>query len=143
VHYKGGGLAYVDLMAGQTSVMFTSPNPTLSYAKAGKLRALALTSAKRSSVAPELPTVAEAAALPGYEASLWYGVMLPAGTPRDIVQLLNTESVKAMRARDVGDPLIAAGIEIIASTPVAFAAHLQNETAKWGKVIREADIRAE
>ena len=143
VHYKGGGPAYVDLIAGQTSVMFTSPNPTLSYAKAGKLRALALTSAKRSPVAPELPTVAEAAGLAGYEASLWYGVMLPAGTPRDIVQLLNAETVKAMRAGDVSTPLVAASIDIIASTPEAFAAHLQSETAKWGKVIRDADIRAE
>ena len=143
IPYKGGGPAYVDLLAGQTQVMFTSPNPTLSYARAGKLRVIAMTSARRSPAAPDIPTVAEAAGFRGYEASLWYGIMLPAGTPRDIVQLLHGEITKAAKAREFGEPLAAFAIETIASTPEEFAAYLQNETQKWAKVIREADIRAD
>ncbi len=143
IPYKGGGPAYVDLMAGQVELMFTSPNPTLAYAKSGKLRAIAMTSAKRSAAAPELPTVAEAGNLPGYEASLWYGVMLPAGTSRDIVTLLHAEITKAARLREVAEPLTTFAIEIIASTPEQFAAYLASETAKWAKVIKEANIRAD
>ena len=143
IPYKGGGPAYVDLIAGQTQVMFTSPNPTLSYARAGKLRIIAMTSAKRSPAAPEFPTVAEAANLPGYEASLWYGVMLPAGTPREIAQLLHGEITKAAKSRDVSEPLTAFGIEMIAGTPEHFASYLHSETEKWGKVIREAGISAD
>lgn len=143
VPYKGGAPAYVDLMGGQVEVMFTSPNPTLSYAKAGKLRAIAMTGAKRSPAAPELPTVAEAGGLRGYEASLWYGVMLPAGTSREIVQLLHGEITKAVQARDVREPLAAYAVDVIASTPEEFATHLKNETAKWAKVIRDANIRAD
>ena len=143
IPYKGGGPAYVDLMAGQVALMFTSPNPTLAYAKAGKLRAIAITSAKRSPAAPELPTVAEAGNLPGYEASLWYGVMVPAGTPREIVNLLHGEITKAARSRDVAEPLTAFAIEMIASTPGQFEAYLSSETEKWARVIREANIRAE
>jgi tripartite-type tricarboxylate transporter receptor subunit TctC len=143
IPYKGGGPAYIDLLSGQMQVMFTSPNPTLSYAKAGKLRVIAMTSAKRSAAAPELPTVAEAGGLPGYEASLWYGIMLPAGTPREIVQLLHSEITKAVKTREVSEPLTAYAIEIIANTPDEFAAYLKSETDKWAKVIREANIRAD
>ncbi len=143
VHYKGGGPAYVDLMGGQVDAMFTSPNPTLSYARAGKLRALALTGAKRSPSAPELPTVAEAASLPGYEASLWYGIVVPAGVPRDVIQLLNTEIVKGVKAADVREPLAKLAVEIHATSADAFAEHLASETQKWGRVIREANIRVD
>lgn len=143
IPYKGGGPAYVDLMAGQVALMFTSPNPTLAYAKAGKLRAIAMTSAKRSPTAPELPTVAEAGNLPGYEASLWYGVMVAAGTPREIVNVLHGEITKAARSRDVAEPLTAFAIEMIASTPDQFAAYLHSETEKWGRVIRDGNIRAD
>jgi tripartite-type tricarboxylate transporter receptor subunit TctC len=143
IPYKGGGPAYVDLMSGQVEVMFTSPNPTLSYAKAGKLRAIAMTGAARSPAAPELPTVAEAGGLRGYEASLWYGILVPAGTPREIVHLLHGETVKAVHARDVREPLTAFAIEVIASSPDEFGAHLKNETGKWAKVIKDAGIRAD
>ena len=143
VPYKGGGLAYVDLFAGQVDLMFTSPNPTLSYARAGKLRMLGLTSARRSAAAPEIPTVAEAAGVPGYEASLWYGVMLPAGTPREIISLLHAEIVKGLQARDVREPWAAATLDVVASTPDEFANYLKAEIAKWGKVIREANIKAD
>jgi tripartite-type tricarboxylate transporter receptor subunit TctC len=143
IPYKGGAPAYVDLMSGQVEVMFTSPNPTLSYAKAGKLRAIAMTGAKRSPAAPELPTVAEGGALHGYEASLWYGIMVPAGTQREIVQLLHGEITKGVQARDVREPLAAFAVEVIASSSDEFAAHLRNEMEKWGKVIQEANIRAD
>jgi tripartite-type tricarboxylate transporter receptor subunit TctC len=143
VAYKGGAPAYIDLMGGQVEVMFTSPNPTLSYARAGKLRAIAMTGAKRSAAAPDLPTVAEASGLRGYEASLWYGIMAPAGTPREIVQLLHGEITKGVQARDVREPLAGYAVDVIASTPDEFAAHLRSEMDKWAKVIREANIRAE
>lgn len=143
VPYKGGGPAFVDLFAGQTQVMFTSPNPPLSFARAGKLRALAMTSAKRSPAAPDLPTVAEAAGFVGYEASLWYGIMLPAGTAREIVQLLHGEIVKAAKTREFAEPLATYAIEVIASTPDEFATYLGQEMRKWAKVIRDANIRAE
>ena len=142
VPYKGGGPAYVDLIGGQVQVMFTSPNPTLSYAKAGKLRALAMTGAKRSPAAPELPTIAEAAGLPAYEASLWYGIVAPAGTPGPIVQLLHREMTKALATPDVREPLAARGVEVIGSTPEEFVKHIRSETEKWAKVIKEANIRA-
>jgi tripartite-type tricarboxylate transporter receptor subunit TctC len=142
VPYKGGGPAYVDLIGGQVQVMFTSPNPTLSYAKAGKLRALAMTGAKRSPAAPELPTIAEAAGLPAYEASLWYGIVAPGGTPDTIVRLLHREITKALGSTDVREPLAARGVEVIGSTPEEFVKHIRSETEKWAKVIKEANIRA-
>ncbi len=143
VPYKGGSPAFVDLIAGQTQVMFTSPNPTLSFARAGKLRAIALTSAKRSPAAPELPTVAEAAGFRDYEANLWYGIMLPAGTPGGIIRLLHAEIAKAAGTRDFGEPLAAFAIEVIASTPEEFSAYLRKEMSKWARVIKDANIRAD
>jgi len=143
IPYKGGGPAYMDLMAGQVDLMFTSPNPTLQYAKAGKLRAIATTGAKRSGAAPELPTIAEAAGFPGYEASLWYGIMLPAGVPREIVQQLNAEIVKFVQARETREQFNAQAVDMIGSTPEEFTAHLKRETDKWAKVIREGNIRAD
>lgn len=141
VPYKGGGPAYVDLMGGQADLMFTSPNPTLSYAKAGKLRALAMTGSTRSAAAPELPTVAEAAGFPGYQAYLWYGILAPARTPREIITRLHAEIIKALQAPDLRDPLVAEAVEIVGSTPEEFAKHLQTEAAKWLKVIKGANIR--
>lgn len=143
IPYKGGGPAYVDLMAGQVDLMFTSPNPTLQYVRAGRLRAIATTGAKRSGAAPELPTIAEAAGFPGYEASLWYGIMLPAGAPRDIVQQLNGEIVKFVQARETREQFNAQAVDMIGSTPEEFSAHLEREMGKWGKVIRAGNIRAD
>ncbi|MCC6534989.1 MAG: tripartite tricarboxylate transporter substrate binding protein [Burkholderiales bacterium] len=143
VPYKGGALAYIDLIAGQVDLMFTSPTPTLGYAKAGKLRVLAMTGAKRSPATPEIPTVAETRGLPGYEANLWYGVVAPAGTPRDIVRLLSTEIGKALQFADVREPLAAQAVETLTSTPEEFAAYITAEIAKWTKVIEKANIRAE
>ena len=140
VPYKGGSLAYVDLMAGQADLMFTSPNPTLSYAKAGKLRALAMTGSTRSAAAPELPTVAEASGFTNYQAYLWYGVMAPAKTPPEIITRLHAEIVKALQAPDVREPLAAEAVEIVGSSPEEFSKILQSEAAKWLKVIKDANI---
>jgi tripartite-type tricarboxylate transporter receptor subunit TctC len=143
VPYKGGAPAYIDLMAGQVEVMFTSPNPTLSYARAGRLRAIAMTGAKRSSAAPELPTVSETSGFRDYEASLWYGIVVPAATSPEIVRLLGTEIVKGAQASDFRGPLEKYAVEVIASSPEAFARHLGREIEKWSRVIKEADIRAD
>jgi tripartite-type tricarboxylate transporter receptor subunit TctC len=143
VPYKGGALAYIDLIGGQVDLMFTSPNPTLSYAHAGKLRALATTGAKRSPAAPELPTVAEASNLPGYEASLWYGVVAPAGTSGEIIRVLNTEIGKALQMPEVRDPLAAQAVETMPTTTDEFGLYIKNEIAKWTKVIKAANIRAD
>jgi tripartite-type tricarboxylate transporter receptor subunit TctC len=143
IPYKGGGPAYVDLMGGQVDLMFTSPNPTLSYAKAGKLRAIATTGAKRSGAAPELPTIAESTGFDGYEASLWYGIMLPAGTPREIVQLLNTEIVRAAKSDEMRRTFAAQAVDMIGTSPEGFAQHMKREMDKWAKVIKDGNIRAD
>ena len=142
VPYKGGALAYIDLIGGQVDLMFTSPAATLAYAKAGKLRVLATTGAKRSPATPELPTVAEATGIRGYEAGLWYGVVAPAGTPRAIVRLLNAEIVKALQLSDVRGTLAAQAVEAVSSTPEEFAMYIKSEIAKWAKVIKDANIHA-
>lgn len=142
IPYKGGGPAYIDLIAGQVALMFTSPVPTLPHVRAGKLRAIATTGASRSSAMPDLPTIAESG-LPGYEASLWYGIFVPAGTPSDIINLLNGKIIEGLRAPDIRDRLTGLGIDIVGSSPSKLAQHLRSETAKWSKVIREANIRAE
>ena len=140
VPYKGGGPAYVDLIAGQVSLMFTSPVATLPHVKSGKLRALATTGAKRSSAMPDLPTIAEAG-LPGYEATLWYGILAPAGTPAVIVNMLHKHVVGAVSQPDLRERLGALGVDIVGSTPAEFSTHIQRETAKWAKVIKAANIR--
>ena len=142
IPYKGGGPAYIDLVAGQVDLMFTSPVPTLPFVKAGKLRALATTGAVRSTAMPDLPTVAEAG-LPGYEASLWYGILAPAGTPAPVIALLHKEFVRALQAPDVKERFIVLGVDIVGSTPQELAAHLKAEMAKWSKVIRQAGIRVD
>ena len=143
VPYKGGAPAYIDLMARAGRGHVHEPESRrCPMPGPGSSARIAMTSAKRSAAAPELPTVAEAAGLRGYEASLWYGIMLPAGTPREIVQVLNTEIVKGVQARDVREPLAGYAVEVIASTPEEFAATSGKRREKWAKVIRDANIRA-
>jgi tripartite-type tricarboxylate transporter receptor subunit TctC len=112
----------------------------LPQAKADQVRALAVTGAKRSIAAPDVPTMAEAG-LPGYEFTSWFGVLAPAKTPHAIVEKLNAEIVKALRSPEISARLSAEGAELIASTPEAFAQFLNSETAKWSKVIRAAGIQ--
>ncbi len=141
VHYTSASPAHVDLMAGEVDLMFTSPNPALYFARAGQLRALATTGAERSPSAPELPTLAQAAGLNGYEATQWYGIMVPAGTPREIVQSLNARIVQAMTAPQARASLARLAVSVIGSSPESFSEHLRAEARKWTSLIEEAGIR--
>lgn len=142
VPYKGNGPATVDLLAGHVPLMFTSTAPMLPHVKSGRLRALATTGAKRTSAMPEVPTIAELK-FPGYEASLWYAILAPAGTPPAIVRLLNAQFVEALNAADIRERFFGLGIDIVGSPPEYFDKYLRSETTKWAKVIRAAKIRPE
>ena len=142
VPYKGGQPAIADLLAGQVSIYIPVLPSVVALVKADRLRLLAVTSAKRSSALPDVPTVAESG-LPGFEASNWFGLMTPAGTPAEIVARLNTETLKALQAPEVRTRLIALGCEIQSSTPQEFQALLRSETEKWAKVIKASGARIE
>jgi tripartite-type tricarboxylate transporter receptor subunit TctC len=142
VPYKGGGPALADVLAGQVQSLFSIALAAAPQIKAGRLRALAITSAKRSPVAPELPTIAEAG-FPGYEVVGWFGWLAPAATPRPIVNRLHVELVRALRSPDVRERLLSQSTEPVGNTPQEFGAFMRAEHAKWGKVIRAANIRVE
>ncbi|MEO7728908.1 MAG: tripartite tricarboxylate transporter substrate-binding protein, partial [Burkholderiales bacterium] len=128
-------------LGGQVQLMFATMPAAMPHVRSGKLRAIAVTSAKRSQAMPELPTIGET--LKGYEASTWYGVLLPAHTPRAIVTLLHAQIVKILGAVDTRDRLLAQGFEPVGGTPAEFGAYIKAEIAKWGKVIKAAGIKAE
>lgn len=142
VPYKGGGPALAEVMAGQAQALFSIALTAIPQVKAGRVRALAITSAKRSAVAPDLPTVSESG-FPGFEAIGWFGWVAPAKVPSDIVALLNREIVRTLRQPEMQDRLRNAGSDPIASTQTEFAAFIRSEHDKWGKVIRAAQIRIE
>jgi tripartite-type tricarboxylate transporter receptor subunit TctC len=142
IPYKGGGPAVIELMAGQTQVYFGNLPTVIGYARAGKLRPLAVTSAKRSAAAPEIPTVAESG-VPGFDVTAWYGVSVPAKTPKPLVDRLNTEFVNAIKSPDLRDRLVKAGADPVGNTPEQYTAFVQNEITKWGKVIKAAGIKGE
>lgn len=142
VPYKGAPAGVLAVISGE--VAFALPNipPALPHAKTGKLRALAVTTAKRSPAVPDLPTIAESG-LPGYEATAWFGVLAPAGTPRVIVDRLNALIVKALRTPEMKERLLADGAEAIGSTPEEFAAVMRRDIAKWAEVVKKSGARAE
>ena len=142
VPYKGLSPALTDLLSGRVQLMFSSVVAILPHIKAGKLRSLAVTGSKRLSSMPELPTVAESGLI-GYEASSWYGVLAPAGTPKEIIARLNAETVKALEQPEVRNSLLAEGAEPIGGPPEKFAAHIKSENERLGKLIRDAKIRLE
>ena len=142
VPYKGAAPALADLLGGQVQLMFSTMPPALPHVKDGKLRALAVTSAKRSPAAPELPTVGEIA-LRGFEANTWHGVVVPAGTPGAIVARLNREIVAILHLPDVVERFSSQGAEALGSTPEEFAAYIKSETLKWAKVVRDSGAKAE
>ncbi len=142
VPYRGTAPAMTDLLGGRVQLMFTGAPVVLPQAQAGKLRALGVSGLNRLSAAPDVPTVAEAG-LPGFEASQWYGIVAPAGTPDAVVARLNTEIVKAMADPAVIERLAQEGAESWTTTPDAFRAHITSETARWAEVVRKAGIRAE
>jgi tripartite-type tricarboxylate transporter receptor subunit TctC len=141
VPYRGAGPAFTDLLGGQVQVMFATTVSSIENIKTGRLRALAVTTAARAEVLPDAPTVGEF--VPGYEASGWYGIGAPKGTPVEIIDMLNKEINAAL-----GDPKIKArlaglGGTVLSGTPADFGKLIADETEKWGKVIREANIKPE
>ena len=142
VPYKGIAPALTDLLSGEVQLMFGTVVALVPHIQAGKLRALAVTSRKRSALLPEVPSLAESG-LPDYEAGSWYGVMAPAGTPREIVERLHGAIARALKQPDVAQRLAAEGAIVIGSTPAEFGAHIKAELARVGNVVRGAGIRIE
>ncbi len=142
IPYKGAAPATTDVLAGQVPLMFNNMLSAMPHIKTGRLRALAVTSLKRSRAVPELPTIAEAG-IPDYEVSGWYGVLAPAGTLPDVIAKLNGEINRVVRRADVMQRLANDGVEAVASTPEYFGKYLQRESAKWGDVVKRSGIKAD
>jgi tripartite-type tricarboxylate transporter receptor subunit TctC len=142
VPYRGTALALVDLITGRVSLMFPNIPASLTHIRTGKLRALAVTSAKRSALMPALPTVSEAG-LNGYEATAWFGVFAPSSTPGDIVRALNTQIVKIIHSPDVKTVITDQGLDVVGNSPDEFTAHIKEEIAKWAKVIKDSGAQAD
>lgn len=141
VPYKGGGPAAVAILSGEVSLMFGTGPTVVPYGRSGKLRLIATASEQRSKTLPELPTVGET--LPGIIVTAWYGVHVPAGTPREIIGRLNAEIGKAVANEKVTRSIVASGLEPITNTPEQFAAYIREQTAVWGKVVKAAGIRGD
>jgi tripartite-type tricarboxylate transporter receptor subunit TctC len=140
VPYKGAGQSMSDLLSGQVPVFLNNFLAGAHMIKAGRLRALAVTSGKRSPAAPDVPTVAEAG-VPGYVVTGWYGMMVPSATPPAVVRVLHEGTVKALKSRELSSRLAGEAAEVVAGTPQAFAAFLKAESEKWMAVIRKARVR--
>lgn len=140
IPYKGAGPALMDTVAGQVNMVFGDAASATQQAKAGRVRALAVTGAKRSPLIPEVPTAMESGA-PGYEATAWHGFLAPAGTPREIIDKLHTEIAAILNTREVRERLERDGIEPVGNTPEQFGALIKAEIDKWGKVVRDANIK--
>jgi len=142
VQFKGGGPADLATIAGEVEMTFGNISQEIGFVKAGRLRALAVTSAKRSSALPELPTVAEAG-VPGYEFLTWHAILAPKATPRPVVNVLNEQLKKILTAPDQARQWQERGLDVIASSPEELTAHLEGEQKKWSRVIKERGIKAE
>jgi len=142
VPYKGLGPALTDLIGGRVHVIISTMASALPQVKSGKLRPLAVTTAARSAFFPEVPTMSEAG-VKGYEFSTWYGLLVPAGTPKAIVDRLNAETVKALDSRQIREQFAAQGLEPAGSTPQAFGTYLRSEVEKWGRVVKASGATAE
>ena len=142
VPFKGAAEALGALLGGQTDLMFASLSSSIPLIKAGRLKAFAVTGAQRSPSIPELPTVAEAAGLPGYAAAAWFGIVGPAGVPRQAVATLHKTALAALDDADVKKRFFASGVEIRTSTPEAFARFIESEMQKWAKVVKAAGVKA-
>lgn len=140
IPYKGGAAASLAVLTGESTVLLGEPAGVVPHLSAGKLRALAVTSGRRSLGMPDLPTVIESG-LPGYDVTSWNGVLAPAGIPADILARLNDAFVKAVRAPDLRDKLLTMGFEPVGSTPAEFAKHIRSETELWGKVVRATGMK--
>ena len=142
IPYKGVAPAATDLVSGQVQMMSGDLSTLLPHVHSGRMRGIAVTGARRSPLLPDMPTIAESG-VPGYEASGWFGVLVPAGTPQSIVERLNSAMIRGLAAADARDRLKAFGGEVATGTPEQFAAHIRTEAAKWSKLIRALGLRAE
>jgi tripartite-type tricarboxylate transporter receptor subunit TctC len=142
VHYKGDGAAIIDLLGGHMQLFNASIGTLLPHARSGKLRGLAVTSLKRSAMAPEFPTLDESG-LAGFEVLTWFGILAPAATPRDIVNRLNGEILQIVSQAAAKEQLLKMGFEIVPNTPEQYAAFLKEEHGRWGKIVRDLGLKAE
>jgi tripartite-type tricarboxylate transporter receptor subunit TctC len=142
IPYKGGGPGLIALLSGEVSLYFGNMPTVIRQAREGKLRALAVTGSKRASAAPDIPTIAESG-VPGYEVTAFYGLSVPAKTPRAIIERLHAETVKAINTPEIREKLKGLGADPVGSTPEQYTAFMQNEIAKWAKVIKAAGIKGE
>jgi len=141
IPYKGSTPGRVAVVANEADLMFDGLLPSLPLIRAGKLRALGVTSAKRSSVVPDIPAIAET--LPGYSADTWYGLFAPRGTPREVIMKINVMMAKALRTPEVREKLLAQGAEPAGNSPEEFASFVKSEIAKWRKVVKDSGATAE
>ena len=142
VPYKGSGQAVIDLVGGQVQCMVSGMSSVMPHIKAGRLRPLAVTGSQRSPAMPDLPTIAESG-FPKFEATAWYGVLAPAGTPPAIVTRLHDETLRALKLPDVKERLEYVGFEIVGSTPAAFGAYIKSEIRKWAPVVKASGAKPE
>jgi tripartite-type tricarboxylate transporter receptor subunit TctC len=142
VPYKGSGPAMIDLVGGQVNLMFDNIPSAISHIRAGKLRALATTGAKRAVVLPEVPTMIEAG-VPGYESTAWFGLAMPAGTPREIINRMNAEGQKATKAPEFMKRMADLGYEIVGGTPEQMASMIQDEMRRWGPIVKASGAKVD
>jgi len=143
IHYKGDGAAIGELLGGQVPIMFASIAGLLPHARSGKLRGIAITGAKRSTIAPEYPTIQEELGLKGYEVVTWFGILTTAGTPNEIVNRLNKEIVQSLSVPAVKESIAKLGMEIVGNTPEQYAAFLKEENVKWGDMVKRLNLKAQ
>ena len=142
VHYKGDGAAYADLLGGQVPIMFASIAGLLPHVRSGRLRGLAVTGPKRSGVAPEFPTIAESG-LKGYEVITWFGLLVPVGTPPEIVNRIYQDTAASLQTPAVKEQVAKLGMDIVGSTPEQFGTFLREENVRWSKIIRDLNLKVE
>ena len=140
IPYKGTAPALTELVAGQVDLAFENMPALIPHIQAGRLRALAVTTTKRSAVMPELPTIAEAA-LPGYDASVWFGVFAPVGTPRPVIDRLHGEILKALQTQDLKSRMVAMGTDVSGMGPDDFSAYVRKEIPKWANLVKAAGVK--